>query len=384
MKTIALYDEDAFAREFDARVVSIEYGEKGFQVVLERTLFFPEQGGQTSDRGVLGGLSVYDVQIKDGVITHYCDGTNVDFNVGDEVHGVIDWEHRFNNMQQHTGEHIFTGIAHNKYGAENVGFHLSDNTVTLDLNIELSLEQIREIELKANKVIADDVLIKCYYPDAKSLATIDYRSKKEIDGAVRLVEIENTDICACCAPHVKSTGQVGLLKVISFNKYKGGTRVYILCGFRALADYNRRMDLLSEAYQKLNCKEDEIPDKISRMMDDNKDLKYDISQIKADLLMKQIEGYPSEVIDVTIFTEGLDAKIMRDGVNKLVASHDGLCAIFSGNDDEGYNFVIGSSTRDCAAIASGLRELLHAKGGGSKQMVQGSIDASRNEIERVM
>ncbi|MBQ7148109.1 MAG: hypothetical protein IJR96_05100 [Pseudobutyrivibrio sp.] len=381
MKTIALYDEDAFAKEFEAKVLSCTEYENGYKVVLDRTLFFPEQGGQTSDIGVLGDGKVSDVQIENDEIVHY---TDIVYTVGDTVAGKIDWNHRFGNMQQHTGEHLFTGLAHNNFGADNVGFHLSDNTVTLDLNVELNLEQVRMIERLANEVIAQDIPVKAYYPDEATLATTDYRSKKEIEGAVRLVEIQGVDICACCAPHVKTTGQVGMLKVTSFGKYKGGTRVYIVCGLRALEDYNRRMDVLTSAYQALNCKEDEVPEKINVLIEDNKQQKYRISEIKAKILMEQIEKYPSELVDVTIFTEDLDAKNMREGVNALVEKHTGLCAIFSGDDENGYNFVIGSSTRDCSAIAAGLRELLGAKGGGSKQMAQGSIMATRSQIEQTL
>ncbi len=385
MKTIALYDEDAFAKDFTAKVISCDEAiiddQKLYKVVLDKSLFFPEQGGQTSDIGHLDEHPVVDVQIEGDTVYHYCKGG---FLIGEEVHGVIDWDHRFSNMQQHTGEHIFTGLAHNEYGAENVGFHLSDNTVTLDLNIELSEDMVEHIERKANEIIAADVAVKAYYPKQELLGAIAYRSKKEIDGPVRLVEIEGVDLCACCAPHVKSTGQVGMLKVVSYEKYKGGTRIYILCGLRALDDYNRRMKLLAKAYRTLSCKEDEVPDKIISLMDEGKQLKYRINDIKSGILMNQIESYPSEVSDITIFSEDLDAKIMRDGVNALVEKHDGLCCIFSGNDEEGYNFVIGSKTRDCAAIAAGMRELLGAKGGGSKQMAQGSVNATRNEIERTM
>ena len=385
MKTEALYDRDAFAKDFVGKVISCEEvklkDKTAYKVVLNQTAFFPEQGGQTSDIGTLDEAKVMDVQIEDEVIYHYCTSG---FLIGEEVHGVIDWEHRFNNMQQHTGEHIFTGIAHNTYGADNVGFHLSDNTVTLDLNIELSDEQVDYIEKRANEIIAADVAVKAYYPNQELLGAINYRSKKEIAGAVRLVEIEGVDLCACCAPHVKSTGQVGMLKVVSFGKYKGGTRVYILCGLRALADYNRRMKLLEQSYQLLNCKDDELPEKIAGLIEDNKQLKYRISDIKSGMLTSQIETISPDLTDVTIFMEDLDAKTMRDGVNALVEKHEGLCAIFSGNDEDGYNFVIGSRTRDCAAIATGLRELLGAKGGGSKQMAQGNVAATRNQIENTL
>ncbi len=385
MKTITLYEQDAFAREFSAKVISCEEAiideKKLYKVVLDQTMFFPEQGGQTSDIGTLDSVRVIDVQIENETIYHFC---TAGFLSGEIVHGVIDWNYRFGNMQQHTGEHLFTGIAHNRYGADNVGFHLSDNTVTLDLNIELSEEQVREIELEVNRAIGKNLGVKAYYPEPALLQSIDYRSKKEIIGAVRLVEIEGIDICACCAPHVKTTGQVGMLKVVSFGKYKGGTRIYILCGIRALEDYNRRMDILAKSYQALNCREEELPEKINGLLDENKSLKYNICEIKTNMLMDQIEKYPSDIVDVTIFTEGLDIKNMRDGVNALVERHTGLCAIFSGNDEDGYDFVIGSTTRDCSAIATGMRELLGAKGGGSKQMAQGNVNATRNTIENTL
>ena len=381
MKTVALYDKDPYAREFQAKVLQCTEGEDGYRIVLDQTLFFPEQGGQTSDIGILGEHQVLDVQIENDVIYHYVTGP---IKEGDTVDGMIDWSHRFGNMQQHTGEHIFTGLAHKLYAAENVGFHLSDNTVTLDLDIELDEKQVRFVERIANEVIAADVNVNAYYPDSKTLAATDYRSKKEIDGDIRLVEIDGVDICACCAPHVKSTGQVGSLKVASFEKYKGGVRIYILCGLRALEDYNRRMELLSQTYQKLNCREEDIPSRVAALLEENKELKYKIAQIKSGILMNQIMAYPSELNDVTIFTEDLDAKTMRDGVNALVGKHQGLCAIFSGDDEDGYSFVIGSKTRDCGAIAAGLRELLGAKGGGSPQMAQGSVQATRSAIEQTL
>lgn len=381
MKTKALYDNDSFLKKFTATIISCTPWEGTFKVILDQTVFFPEQGGQTSDTGILGAGKVLDVQIENDEIVHY---TDIAYTVGETVLGEIDWSSRFSKMQQHTGEHLFTGLAHNIFGAENVGFHLSDNTVTLDLDIELSLEQVRQLERKVNEAIALDLPIKAYYPSDEEISGIEYRSKKEIEGAIRLVEIEGIDICACCAPHVNTTGQVGMLKVISFGKYKGGTRVYILCGLRALEDYNKKMDILSSTYQTLNCKEEEIPEKVKGLIEDNKNQKYQISEIKAKILLEQIEKYPSEIVDVTIFTEDLDAKNMREGVNALVEKHSGLYAIFSGDDENGYNFVIGSSTRDCSAIAKGLRELLGAKGGGSKQMAQGSIMATRSQIEQTL
>ena len=376
-----LYDEKPYDVEFDATVISCEAKGDAFEIVLDSTLFFPEQGGQTCDTGYIEGSLVSDVQLSEGIVYHTC---SMAFAPGEKVHGKIDWQHRFNNMQQHTGEHIFTGLAHSRYGAQNVGFHLSDNTVTLDLDIELNSAQIREIEVLANEVIAENRRVKCYYPDLEQLKDIDYRSKKEIEGPVRLVEIEGVDICACCAPHATSTAQVGLLKVISFEKYKGGVRVYILCGSRAFFDYSFKQSIIDNARQVLNCKPEEIEEKIKSLLNENKNTKYEMSQIKTRQLLAQIEAYPAELSDITIFTEGVDSKIMREGVNGLMEKHDGLCSIFSGNDEDGYSFVIGSRTRDCQAIMSGLRQMLLAKGGGNKQMAQGSVASTKSEIERVM
>ncbi len=381
MRTLPLYDENPYSKEFRAHVVACQYVEDHYETVLGQTLFFPEQGGQTCDRGRINDVEIYDVQIKDDIIYHY---SHEPLTEGMEVRGVIDWCHRFNNMQQHTGEHIFTGLAHNRYGAENVGFHLSDNTVTLDLDIELTEDQLTSLEREANQVIAENRQVKCYYPDPDILSAIEYRSKKAIEGPVRLVEIVGIDMCACCAPHVSTTGQVGIFKILSAVKYKGGVRVTFLCGLRAQEDYCKRMNILREAYQLLSCNEEALPGKIASLLEENKNIKYNLAQLQASMLKKELEAYPEEAADVIAFTEGQDIKSMRDCVNDLTKKHDGLCGIFSGNDEEGYSFVIGSKSRDCSAIAAGLRQLLGAKGGGSKLMAQGSVEASRSQIEGVL
>lgn len=385
MRTIPLYDENAYAREFKARVIScqesISEGVTYYEIILGETLFFPEQGGQTSDRGRLNDVEVFDVQIKDQVIYHYC---REPIAPGTLVKGLIDWDHRFNNMQQHTGEHIFTGLAHNRYGAENVGFHLSDNTVTLDLDIELTEEQVAGLELEANRVIAENLPIYCFYPEEDVLEITDYRSKKEIEGPVRLVKIGDVDICACCAPHVKTTSEVGILKVLSAGKYKGGMRIYILCGLRALEDYRIKQNLLKTTYQTLNCSQEELAQKAAGILEENRQLRYEIGQIKEKALFERIDGISSELEDVTIFASDLDSKAMREGVNRLVEVHKGLCSIFSGDDENGYSFVMGSKSRDCKAIASGLRELLSARCGGSKQMISGSVTATETQIRNTI
>lgn len=378
MRTLALYDKNPYSKEFRAHVISCDYVEDHYETVLGQTLFFPEQGGQTSDRGRINDVEIYDVQIRDDIIYHY---SHEPLMEGMEIHGVIDWRHRFNNMQQHTGEHIFTGLAHNRYGAENVGFHLSDNTVTLDLNIELSGDQLLGLEKEANNVIAENRQVKCYYPDPDILSAVEYRSKKVIEGSVRLVEIVGIDLCACCAPHVSTSSQVGIFKILSAVKYKGGVRVTFLCGLRAQEDYCRRMKILRDSYQLMNCNEEALPGKITSLLEENKNIKYKLSLLQREVLKRKLEAYPKEVPDVIAFTEEADIKNMRECVNALIEEHTGLCGIFSGNDMEGYTFVIGSKTVDCSAIATALRQQLSAKGGGSKLMVQGSVMATKSQIE---
>ena len=400
--TKALYDELPYDREFEAKVIELEKEDGYYKLILDQTLFFPEQGGQSSDIGYIDGIKIYDVQIIDGTIYHYLklDITNEDERETAEsslenrflpdtiIRGTIDWNHRFNNMQQHTGEHIFTGIAHKKYGAENVGFHLSDNTVTLDLNIELTKEQIDDIETKANEVIANNVPVICYYPSELELDKIEYRSKKEIEGAVRLVEIEGVDICACCAPHVSSTSQVGLLKVLSATKYKGGTRVSILCGLRALTDYRQKQHQLEESIKLLNCPLEEVSKKASKLLEENKTLKYKLSQIQSEGFLREIAKYNADENlgkeDVIIFTEGVETKALRDGVNLMMSKHKGICAVFNEEIESKFNFILGSELIDCNDVAATLRAIFDAKCGGSNKMIQGSIEADAEEIRATL
>ena len=276
-ETIKLYDRDAYAIEFEADIISCEPNkadDKQFDIILNQTLFFPEEGGQSPDMGILGGYSVVDVQIKNGVITHTvdisagdccimgkeeaqtekktdgqitgmeCASEKVELAAGVHVHGKIDWQHRFYNMQQHSGEHIFSGIVHRRFGFENVGFHLSDSVVTMDFSGVISPEDIAEVEHEVNVAISKNIPIEVTYPSRDELAHMEYRSKIEIEGQVRIVTVPGYDVCACCAPHVKRTGEIGMLKVMNYQNYKGGVRISILCGFRALEAFRQKCDII--------------------------------------------------------------------------------------------------------------------------------------------
>ncbi len=390
MATKKLYDYDAYATEFEASVISCEeiedvnsYGdkEKIYAVILDQTLFFPEEGGQTPDKGKIDEIEVYNVQIKDDIIIHY---VMQPIEVGKVVSGGIDWQHRFFNMQQHSGEHLFSGLAWRKHGLKNVGFHLSNQIVTMDFDKALSEEQLKEMEWEINEAIVANVEIKTGYPSKEELVNLDYRSKIEINGAIRIVEIPGYDICACCAPHVHRTGEIGMFKIQSAQNYKGGMRISFLCGFRALEEYRRKSEIVSEISGLLSTNQENLADHVSKLKTQVQSLKTQLSNAKQMMMEGKIAEIPAEQADVLVFEMELETPVMRNVVNKLMEKHEGLCGIFVGSDEEGYNFIIGSKTIDCRDIAAKLREKFDSRGGGKPQMIQGSLLATADAIRNVI
>ena len=394
-ETIRLYDNDAYATEFEATVLSCEQKSESdnlYEVILDQTLFFPEEGGQSPDMGVLGGYNVVDVQIKNGVITHTIDIASAgddsqDGNgipAGAHVDGKIDWQHRFYNMQQHSGEHIFSGIVHSRFGYENVGFHLSDSVVTMDFNGVIKPEDIADIEREVNVAITRNIPVEVTYPSKAELETLEYRSKIEIEGQVRIVTVPGYDVCACCAPHVKRTGEIGMLKVMNYQNYKGGIRISILCGFRALEAFRQKADIITELMGIFTTNQEAIVDNVTKLKAANQSLKSELGTVKAQLMDFKIASLPTDVDNAILFEADLDSNAARGCVNKLVEKYSGVSAVFTGNDENGYSFIIGSKNVDCNKIAAALRNKLEARGGGKPVMVQGSVKASREEIEKVL
>lgn len=368
-KTKCLYDKLPYETEFDANVLAVkalEEAQDRYEVILDQTLFFPEQGGQTPDQGWLSvghGLrpaircKVQDVQIRDGVIVHVIEQK---LEPGDQVHGQIDWDYRFSNMQQHTGEHIFSGIVHSTFGYENVGFHLSDSVVTMDFDGVLSPEDVTAIETRVNQVIADDLVLEIAFPTPQMLESMEYRSKKELEGQVRIVTIPGVDVCACCAPHVRRTGEVGGLKVMHVQNYKGGVRISILCGFRALDAFRQKAKTVDEMMGLLSSSEEELRSHIKRLQTENQNLAYALRQAQEKILAQEAKGLDADAEDVVLFTDACDSKAMRSIVNDMVKDHAGYCAIFAGGDEQGYQFIVGSRTKDCRQEAAHLRETFDA------------------------
>ena len=230
METEKLYYQDPYLTAFTARVLSCEKSKSGWAVVLDRTAFYPEGGGQPADHGTLGAVQVTDVHETKGVIFHTCDGP---VEIGTQVAGAVDWPRRFDHMQQHSGEHILSGLLCSLYHCDNVGFHLGADTVTIDYNAELTWEQVMAAEKAANEVIWQDTPVDITFPAPDALARLNYRSKKALTGQVRIVAFPGADCCACCGTHVRRAGEVGIIKVLSCQKFREGVRLEILCGSRA-------------------------------------------------------------------------------------------------------------------------------------------------------
>lgn len=398
--TKKLYDDDAYAASFDATILSVlPQGEQAdrpvYELLLDRTLFFPEEGGQSADCGTLSQCSngvtvcfdVIDVQIRNNLIYHTVspasDMPDATPEASRTVHGTINWQHRFSNMQQHSGEHIFSGIVHKLYGYENVGFHLSNQTVTMDYSGVLSAEQVAEIELLVNRAIAENVEIHTGYPSPEELAGMNYRSKKEIAGAVRIVTVTGYDICACCAPHVRRTGEIGLLKVMQVQNYKGGVRLTILCGFRALRAFSEKQATLSALTRLLSTSEDSLADSVNKLKTTVSQLKYELSCATRARLLEKAKLLPDEEQNVLFFEPVMDSATAREVVNELIKTHTGYCALFFGDDTAGYNYLVASAEHDCTIPAAQLRETFGAKGGGSSRMIQGHVNASEEDVTKL-
>ena len=394
MPTLELYYIYPYKTDFDADIISIDTCDTGYntyKIILNQTLFFPEAGGQSCDRGeiIIGNITaiVENVQIdKAGVITHFIHSSaSLDIlNLENtKIRGKIDWEHRFSNMQQHSGEHIFSGIVHRKFGYENVGFHLSDNNVTMDYNGCLTHEDVAKIEEEVNKAIVSNINITCYYPDKSELNKIDYRCKGELAGDIRIVEIKGIDICACCCPHVQKTGEIGLLKVISSIKYKGGTRLSILCGFRALAYFSSLQNNMNELRVLLSSEQNEVVNNVTALMNERDGLRIKLREALKARLISEIDNLPNSK-EALIFTDEIDAKSQREALNYLINKRSNYCGILVGDDKKGYSYLIGSNSLDSSLIGERLKKSFNAKGGGKKEMIQGFVAAKASDIKALL
>ncbi len=381
MVTKKLFYEDSYMKEFTARVLDVQEKDGAWYVVLDQTAFFPEGGGQYSDTGYLDQVRVLDVQEKDGVIWHKTDAL---LQVGAEVTGKLNWEERFDKMQQHTGEHIMSGLVHAKFGYNNVGFHLADTYCTMDFDGPIEPEEMEKIETKANQAVWDNVAIKVLYPTKEEAAKMTYRSKIEIEGQIRIVEIPGYDVCACCAPHVEHTGEIGLIKVIDMIHYKGGERVTMLCGARALKKVQELDQNTKAISQLLSVKEADTAAAVEHLQEEETGLKGDMVGLRRQLLTYQAEEIPIAEGVTAVFDADLEKDAPRELMNRLLDRGAKICAVFAGSDEAGYRYVIGSRTEDVRPLGKRLNETFNGRGGGKPEMVQGSLTGAEAEIRKMI
>lgn len=373
-----LYYSTPYVKQFKGtvqRCADVKNGQ--FEVVLDKTAFYPEGGGQPSDMGTLGEANVLSVHEKRGEIVHYTDRP---LKEGQAVTGILDWDRRYRNMQLHSGEHILSGLVNRKYGYDNVGFHMGSEEVTVDFNGVLSEEQLREIELEANQVVYDNVPVQVTYPDAEALHKLEYRSKKELNGQVRIVEIPGGDVCACCGTHVERTGEIGIIKTTGMINYKGGVRISMLCGKDALLDYERRLQQIRSISHLLSAKPDSLAEAVERLKKDSERKDGLLMQVYQQLFSAKTAAFPASDRPLLVFEQNLMPVQLRQLCTMLYEQGKGSVVAVCSEGDGKWQYAIGSSCMDMRKASKWLNQRLNGRGGGSSLMAQGTWSASKQEI----
>ena len=375
MPTIKLYENDSYIKAFSATVVSCEEKDGAYFLVLDKTAFFPEGGGQDADKGKIGDADVLDVQIKNDVIYHK---VNKAFNENEEVKCQLDWDTRFSRMQNHTGEHIVSGVIHSLFGYNNVGFHMNDTLITLDVDGPLTEENMKEVELKSNKAIYDNKSVKAIYPTPEELSDYDYRSKLDITEGVRLIEIEDYDLCACCAPHVLKTGEIGIIKILSFIPYKKGTRIEMICGLLALNDYQTLHVSNKSVMNMLSAKRFEIAESVERIQTELATARAENKKLMAEMATLKMEKHISGNT-VCVFIDGVSYDELRNCSNSLIEEFE-YCYLFSNTNENNYIYVVSSKENNVREEVQNLNKTFNGKGGGRDTYAQGKIIGTKESI----
>ena len=376
METEKLYYADPFLTEFDARVLACEAEKGGYAVVLDRTAFYPEGGGQPYDTGVLGGVEVSEVHEKAGVVTHKCAAP---LPVGETVHGRLDWARRFDHMQQHSGEHICSGLICARYGCDNVGFHMGAESVTIDFNADIPWEELLEIEAAANRYIYEDHAIDIQLHRGAELDAIDYRSKKPLEGDVRIVTFPGADCCACCGTHVMRSGQVGIVKFLSVQKFREGVRIELLCGGRAYRYLSACWAQDVAAAQALSVKPTAAAAAVERVLGELGALRQRCAKLEESVFAGVAARFAGSG-DVLLFEDEMGGESVRRLCDAVAETCGGRCAVFAGAGSA-WKYAIGQRGGDLRALTKELNAALSGRGGGKPEFVQGSVGAEREAIE---
>lgn len=372
-----LYEAQPYLTQFSATVESCTQGKKGWDILLNQTAFYPEGGGQPYDTGTLGGVPVLEVHQREGRVVHTCASP---LEAGSQVEGQIDWPRRFDLMQHHSGEHIVSGIAHSLYGCDNVGFHMGSDVITIDLNVELTPDQVAQLEARANQYIWEDHPIAVTYPTSEELEHLEYRSKKALTGQVRIVSFPGADTCACCGTHVSSSGQVGLVKLLSYQKFRDGVRIELVCGKRALDYLSQVWDQNHQISNLLSAKTMQTSGAVRRLLEENAALKSRILTMEEQQFAALAQRYAGQG-DVVVFESGLSPDSLRRLCGAVQTACGGRCACFSGEDGSGYQYAVGQPGGDLRPLAKALNQALQGRGGGKPDFIQGTVSASQDQIQ---
>lgn len=377
MNTQKLYYEDSHLSSFSATVQSCQQTQKGFEVILDATAFYPEGGGQAADTGTLGPAHVLDTRERGETVVHLCDAP---LEVGAKVEGRIDYEARFIRMQQHSGEHIVSGILHRRFGCSNTGFHMGQERTVIDFDAVIPAQLLPEIELEANRAVWQDLPIRCWYPSPEELNDLTYRSKKALPWPVRIVEVPGFDRCACCGTHVERTGEIGLIKLFSAVPFRGGTRIEMACGVPALAFLNQVYEqalLVSHAF---SAPVTQIGGASQSFNGQLAAQKYRITELERKIFAATAAHYAGKG-NVLHFENGLDSTGIRE-LSDTIAEHcGGIAAVFSGEDGQGYSFCLVTRQGGLRQLGKAMTAALNGRGGGKPNFQQGRVEASRAEIE---
>ncbi len=370
-----LYESDPYCSEFSATVISCEKEGEIYNIVLDKTAFFSEGGGQSADIGTIDGMEVLDVQLVDGMVIHK---VREKLKVGSEVSGKLDFDVRFRRMQNHSGEHILSGIVHSLFGYNNVGFHMSKSEMTVDFDGVLSAEDIAEVERRANYAIYKNLPITISYPTKEEEASIEYRSKLENIENLRLVTIGDIDCCACCAPHVARTGEIGIIKVIDSTPNKGGTRLTVIAGFDAFMDYSMLNRLNKQLMKTLSVSRELVSEASYKQLELINNLRYEKEMLSKRLAWSELS--PIKLGNcVVAFTKDLTYEELRHCANMLMENGEKICLLFSSSDGENYIYVVSSKTEDTRPIVKSLNAAFEGKGGGKSNYAQGKIISDSEE-----
>ncbi|MCD8147310.1 MAG: alanyl-tRNA editing protein [Clostridiales bacterium] len=376
--TLRIYDTDAYCKAFSATVLDCQPEKKNtWAVRLDQTAFYPEGGGQPGDQGVLGEAAVLDTRERHGDVVHIVDRP---LPVGETVTGELNWRRRFDLMQNHSGEHIVSGVIHRKYGYNNVGFHMGHDTVTVDLDGEFPAQELAQFELEANQAVWADLPVDITVYDHEAAKGVEYRSKKDLPGDVRVVTFPGADSCACCGTHVAHSGEIGLIKLISVQKFKGGVRLEMLCGRRALEYINGIGEQNHAISVELSAKPMKTAAAVHKLKEEHGQAVYRLNQMEAEDFARRARILAGAG-DVTLFEPPMGADSVRKLAVAVMERCGGRAAVFSGADGQGYKYAIGLEDGDLRALTKELNRTLNGRGGGKPFFVQGSVSASRKEIE---